>query len=97
MLKFYQLPVNKIINFLALLPLTLVIIQTNFNSFPLIDVHQNATLSHSFQGGRLGVIGNCCNNQFNIVTVCHSCYSDFVGCVKFFLVKIIINNKLLQV
>ena len=33
---------------------------TNFSSFSLIDVHQNTTLSNSFEGRRLCVIGNCC-------------------------------------
>ena len=37
-------------------------IQNNFNGFSLIDVHQNATLSDSFEGRKSHVIGNRCNN-----------------------------------
>ena len=67
LIKFHHLPVDKIVNFLALLPLiTPIIIQNNFNSFSLIDLHQNATLPDCFQGDRLRVIGNCWNKQ-NIV------------------------------
>ena len=35
-------------------------IQNNFNGFSLIDVHQKANLSDSFEGRRSRVIGNCC-------------------------------------
>ena len=36
-------------------------IQNNLNHFSLSDVHQNATLSDSFEGDRSCVIGNRCN------------------------------------
>ena len=42
-------------------------IQNNFNGFSMIDVHQNTTLSESFEGDRLHVIGNRCNE--NCLTV----------------------------
>ena len=34
--------------------------KNNFNGFSVIDVHQNATLSESFEGDRSRVIGNRC-------------------------------------
>ena len=41
-------------------------LKNNFNGFSMIDVHQNATLSESFEGERSRVIANRCKllNQF---------------------------------
>ena len=64
---------DKIVNFLILFPLTLIIIQNNFNSFSLIDLYQNATLPDCFQGDRLRVIGNCWNKQNIIYVTCVTC------------------------
>ena len=36
-------------------------LKNNFNGFSMIDVHQDATLSESFEGERSRVIGNRCN------------------------------------
>ena len=44
--------------FILRLPWNLVRIQDIFNGFALIDVHQNATLSDSFEGSGLCDIGN---------------------------------------
>ena len=35
----------------------------------MIDVHQNATLSESFEGNRLCVIGNRCNKTYSAVVL----------------------------
>ena len=51
----------EILNFVALLRRNPVRIRNNLHGFPLIDIHQNKTLSNSFQGHRLRVIGNHCN------------------------------------
>ena len=59
--NFYFLSARWNSQFLAELPWNLVTIQNNSNGFPLIDVHQNATLPDSFEGGRSRVSGNCCN------------------------------------
>ena len=59
--KVYHPSAGKTVNFLVLLPLNVLRIQNNFNGFSMIDVHQNATLSESFKGDRLRVIGNHCN------------------------------------
>ena len=38
-------------------------LKNNFNGFSMIDVHQNATLSESFEGERSRVIGNRCKTN----------------------------------
>ena len=49
-------------------------IQNNFNGFSLIDVHQNATLSDSFEGKRSRVIGNRCNMWVKRAVLSLFCY-----------------------
>ena len=59
--KVYHPSADKTVNFLVLLPWNVLRIQNNFNRFSMIDVHQNATLSESFEGDRSRVIDNRCN------------------------------------
>ena len=48
--KVYHPSADKTVNFLVLLPSNGLRIQNNFNGFAMIDVHQNTTLSESFEG-----------------------------------------------
>ena len=44
----------------------------------MIDVHQNAALSESFEGDRSRVIGNRCNSQIGSPEVTVSCSISFL-------------------
>ena len=61
--KVYHLSAGKTANFLVLLSWNDLRIHNNFNGFSMIDVHQNATLSESFEGDRSRVIGNRCKQR----------------------------------